>query len=88
MLRRTMTPIRPQIELNATFTRPLCLVWHIAGYNLTADPTRGLGQPSEEKILCSSDRHALFGALPNQTARFTQGHRIHGQRTLVVHRGV
>ena len=53
-----------------------------------ADPTSGLGQPSEEKILCSSDRHALFGAPPNQTARFTQGHEIHSQRTLVVHRHV
>ena len=81
-------PIRPQIELNATFDRPLRLVWHIAGYNLTADPMRGLGQPSEEKILCSSDRHALFGTLPNQTASFTQEHGIHGQRTLVVHHRV
>ena len=85
MPRRMTMPIRPKIELNATFTQPSRLVWHIAGYNLTADPTRGLGQPSEEKILCSSNRHALFGALPNQTARFTQGHGIHGQHTLVVH---
>ena len=70
---------------DVTFTRPSRLVWHVTGYNLTADPTRGLEQPAEEKILCSSDRHTLFGAPPNQTARFTQEHGIHGQRTLVVH---
>ena len=88
MPQRMMMLTRPKIELNVTFTRPSRLVWHITGWNPTADPMRGLRQPSEEKILCSSNRHALFGTPPNQTAHFTQGHGIHGQRTLVVHRRV
>ena len=40
------------------------------------------------RILCSNERHALFGVPPNHTAHFTQEHGIHGQRTLVVHRRV
>ena len=39
-----------------------------------------LWQPHVVGVLC--------GALPNQTAHFTQGHGIHGQHTLVMHRRV
>ena len=37
---RTTMPTRPKTEFKATFTRPLHLVWHIAGQNPTADPDR------------------------------------------------
>ena len=80
-------PIRPKTELIATSTRPAHLVRRAAGWNLIANPTGLLRRPFEGRILCSNEWHTYFVRRPT-TLRFTQGHGIHSQRSLVVHRRV
>ena len=87
MPRGATTPIRPKTELIATSTRPARLVRRAAGWNLIANPTGLLRRPFEGRILCSNERHAYLARRPT-TLHFTQGHGIHGQRSLVVHRRV
>ena len=84
---RATMPIRPKTELIATSTWPACLVRRAAGWNLIANPTGLLRQPFEGRILCSNEQHAYLVRRPT-TLRFTQGHGIHSQRSLVVHRRV
>ena len=78
-------PIRPKTELIATSTQPEHLVQRAVEWNLITNPTGSLSRQFEGKILCPNEWHALFGAPPNHTVCFTQGHGIHGQHSLVVH---
>ena len=82
------TLIRPKTELIATSTWPARLVRHAAKWNLITNPTGWLSRQFEGRILCPNEWHALFGMPPNHAVHFTQGHGIHGQPSLVVHRRV
>ena len=81
------TLIRPKTELIATSTQSARLVRCATRWNLIANPTGLLRRPFEGRILCSNEWHTYLARRPT-TLRFTQGHGIHSQRSLVVHRRV